>query len=202
MDLTLFAPGIQERILFADSVDGLEPMGEKGVRAVVHEENWEKPISAACTEADRCWLPGRRRPRTPRISKTRSRSDSRDELRTCPPTGLHALGPAVGVHTGGGDSTPRHDAAGAGHPRADSVRRVGRWCRASERTETAAPHSLSALVNAATKPLPVGTHPPAKTSMILGRTKLRTCMCGMSAQTAWLVQPTHSALHEMVSVFR
>jgi len=42
LDLTLLAPQIQERILFAEAVDGLEPASEWAVRAVVHEENWAK----------------------------------------------------------------------------------------------------------------------------------------------------------------
>jgi hypothetical protein len=42
LDLTLLAPDIQEQILWAESVDGLEPMGERSVRAVVHVETWAK----------------------------------------------------------------------------------------------------------------------------------------------------------------
>ena len=33
LDLTLLAPDIQEQILFAESVDGLEPISERSVRA-------------------------------------------------------------------------------------------------------------------------------------------------------------------------
>jgi hypothetical protein len=40
LDLTLLAPDIQERILFAEAVDGLEPMGERAVRAAVRVEDW------------------------------------------------------------------------------------------------------------------------------------------------------------------
>jgi hypothetical protein len=40
LDLTLLAPDIQEEILLAESVDGLEPMSERAVRAVVHVEDW------------------------------------------------------------------------------------------------------------------------------------------------------------------
>jgi len=32
MDLTLLAPDVQEQILFAEPVDGLEPMAERAVR--------------------------------------------------------------------------------------------------------------------------------------------------------------------------
>ena len=39
-DLTLLAPDVQERILFAESVDGVEPMGERAVRAVVNTVDW------------------------------------------------------------------------------------------------------------------------------------------------------------------
>ena len=42
LDLTLLAPDIQERVLFAESVDGLEPMGERAVRAAVRVEDWAK----------------------------------------------------------------------------------------------------------------------------------------------------------------
>jgi len=40
LDLTLLAPEIQEQILFAESVDGLEPMGERALRAVAHTGTW------------------------------------------------------------------------------------------------------------------------------------------------------------------
>jgi len=40
LDLTLLAPEIQEQILFAESVDGQEPMAERAVRAVVRVEDW------------------------------------------------------------------------------------------------------------------------------------------------------------------
>ena len=40
LDLTLLAPDIQEQILFAESVDGQEPMAERAVRAVVRVEDW------------------------------------------------------------------------------------------------------------------------------------------------------------------
>jgi len=40
LDLTLLALDIQEQILFAESVDGAEPMGEKEVRAVTCSISW------------------------------------------------------------------------------------------------------------------------------------------------------------------
>ena len=40
LDLILLAPDIQERILFTESVDGREPMGERAVRAAVRLEDW------------------------------------------------------------------------------------------------------------------------------------------------------------------
>jgi hypothetical protein len=42
LDLTLLAPDIQEQILFAESVDGLEPMAERAMRAAVRVEDWAK----------------------------------------------------------------------------------------------------------------------------------------------------------------
>ena len=42
LDLTLLAPDIQEQILFAESVDALEPMSERAVRAAVRVEDWAK----------------------------------------------------------------------------------------------------------------------------------------------------------------
>ena len=40
MDLTLLAPDIQEQILFAEALDGKEPVSERGVRAVAHKRSW------------------------------------------------------------------------------------------------------------------------------------------------------------------
>ena len=40
LDLTLLAPDIQEEILLAESVGGVEPMSERAVRAAVRVENW------------------------------------------------------------------------------------------------------------------------------------------------------------------
>jgi len=42
LDLTLLAPDIQEQILFAESVDGVEPMSESALREVVRLEDWAK----------------------------------------------------------------------------------------------------------------------------------------------------------------
>ena len=42
LGLTLLASNIQEQVQFAESVDGLEPMGERAVRNVFHMENWAK----------------------------------------------------------------------------------------------------------------------------------------------------------------
>ena len=41
MDLTLLAPDIQEQVLFAESVDGVEPMSERDVRRSVHFRRWQ-----------------------------------------------------------------------------------------------------------------------------------------------------------------
>ena len=40
LDLTLLAPEIQEQILFAESVDGIEPMSERAVRRVTSARSW------------------------------------------------------------------------------------------------------------------------------------------------------------------
>ncbi|MGA9652831.1 MAG: hypothetical protein WBV96_02870, partial [Polyangia bacterium] len=40
MDMRLLAPDIQEQILFAESVDGVEPLGERTVRAVTCSTSW------------------------------------------------------------------------------------------------------------------------------------------------------------------
>jgi predicted XRE-type DNA-binding protein len=41
LDLTLLAPNIQERILFAESVDGLETTCERTLRAVARAVSWK-----------------------------------------------------------------------------------------------------------------------------------------------------------------
>jgi len=40
LDLTLLAPEIQEQILFAESVDGIEPMSERAVRIATSARIW------------------------------------------------------------------------------------------------------------------------------------------------------------------
>ncbi len=40
LDLTLLAPDIQEQILFAESVDGVEPMSERDLRGTVGDRRW------------------------------------------------------------------------------------------------------------------------------------------------------------------
>jgi hypothetical protein len=40
LDLMLLVPDIQEQILFAESVDGVEPLGEKAVRAMTCSMSW------------------------------------------------------------------------------------------------------------------------------------------------------------------
>jgi hypothetical protein len=40
MDLTLLAPNIQEQILFAESVDGVEPLAERSIRALLRTPRW------------------------------------------------------------------------------------------------------------------------------------------------------------------
>jgi hypothetical protein len=40
MDLTLLAPDLQEQIIFAESVDGVEPMSERELRAAARRSSW------------------------------------------------------------------------------------------------------------------------------------------------------------------
>lgn len=40
LDLLMLAPDIQEKILFMERVDGLEPTSERALRRVVSEDNW------------------------------------------------------------------------------------------------------------------------------------------------------------------
>jgi hypothetical protein len=46
LDLMLLAPDVQERILFVESVDGVEPMSESAMRDSVHIEDWAKQCAA------------------------------------------------------------------------------------------------------------------------------------------------------------
>ena len=41
LDLTLLAPEIQERLLFAEAVNGVEPLCEHGFRGVIRAGRWE-----------------------------------------------------------------------------------------------------------------------------------------------------------------
>ncbi|MCC7386342.1 MAG: hypothetical protein IT384_31155 [Deltaproteobacteria bacterium] len=41
LDLLLLAPDLQERILFLEAVDGVEPISERALRAVAHVRSWE-----------------------------------------------------------------------------------------------------------------------------------------------------------------
>lgn len=41
-DLLLLAPDIQEELLFLESVDGVEPISERALRAIVAEPSWER----------------------------------------------------------------------------------------------------------------------------------------------------------------
>jgi len=40
MDLTLLAPDVQERVLFLEAVDGVQPVSECALRAVAHLRSW------------------------------------------------------------------------------------------------------------------------------------------------------------------
>ena len=42
LDLTLLAPDIQEQILFAEAVDGIEPLSERKLRSLARNLNWDK----------------------------------------------------------------------------------------------------------------------------------------------------------------
>ena len=44
MDLTLLAPTIQERILFLEAVDGVEPFSERVLRGVAQDVGWERQV--------------------------------------------------------------------------------------------------------------------------------------------------------------
>lgn len=51
LDLTLLAPDIQERILFVEAVDGVEPMSERALRAVAHAGSWKEQRKALEVQA-------------------------------------------------------------------------------------------------------------------------------------------------------
>jgi len=40
LDLLLLAPDLQERVLFLEAVDGVEPISERALRAVAHARSW------------------------------------------------------------------------------------------------------------------------------------------------------------------
>ena len=46
MDLMLLAPDLQERILFSEAVDGVEPMTERGLRQLVGRGRWAEQRSS------------------------------------------------------------------------------------------------------------------------------------------------------------
>jgi hypothetical protein len=61
LDLMLLAPDVQEQILFSESVDGLEPMSERAVRAAVRTGSWrEQPMRGSLGppiwSSSRCWV--------------------------------------------------------------------------------------------------------------------------------------------------
>lgn len=49
MDLMLLAPDIQEKILFLESVDGVEPMSERLLRAIAHRVTWREQLTKVNT---------------------------------------------------------------------------------------------------------------------------------------------------------
>jgi len=49
MDLTLLAPDIQEKILFLESVDGVEPMTERLLRVIAHRVTWREQLAKVTT---------------------------------------------------------------------------------------------------------------------------------------------------------
>jgi ParB-like chromosome segregation protein Spo0J len=45
LDLLLLAPDVQERVLFLEAVDGVQPISERALRAVAHVRSWEEQRS-------------------------------------------------------------------------------------------------------------------------------------------------------------
>lgn len=41
MDLLLLAPDVQERVLFLEAVDGVEPISERALRELAHVRSWK-----------------------------------------------------------------------------------------------------------------------------------------------------------------
>jgi hypothetical protein len=62
LDLTLLAPDIQEQILLAESVDGVEPMSERTLRAASREPRLTTTVCLRSSSP--CWAMGR--PDSPR----------------------------------------------------------------------------------------------------------------------------------------
>jgi len=54
MDLTLLAPDIQEQILFLESVDGVEPMSERELRAAARTALWARQPRSPHREEKDC----------------------------------------------------------------------------------------------------------------------------------------------------
>ena len=46
LELTLLAPDIQEQVLFLESVDGVEPVGERALRALLGVSSWRAQRAA------------------------------------------------------------------------------------------------------------------------------------------------------------
>ena len=46
LDLTLLAPDVQEWVLFSEAVDGVEPVGERGMRPAAKSTAWSEQRSA------------------------------------------------------------------------------------------------------------------------------------------------------------
>lgn len=47
LDLLLLAPDVQERVLFLEATDGVQPISERALRAVAHIRSWEQQRAAA-----------------------------------------------------------------------------------------------------------------------------------------------------------
>ena len=58
MDLTLLAPDLQEKILFLESVDGVEPMSEREVRSAARVAYWSAQTKAWTTISTACSTSG------------------------------------------------------------------------------------------------------------------------------------------------
>lgn len=91
-DLTLLAPEVQEQILFAKSVDGVESMSESALREVVRLEDWANQRAAPSS----IWVGGCCRwwvsPVLRRLRDLRETLLRRDRLQPVP--GLHRDHPA------------------------------------------------------------------------------------------------------------